>query len=181
MWFRRYPVGQRNIRTDRHTHTDIHITILRHRSSGRSNNTIAYIQSHRERIAPCDLSLIKNTRFRLPLISDIDISQRRVWQFEMRLNELITDLLLSINGKVWKLVKTWQKVTGWWFSSKLEMWANAQRDISPAEYRWRPLFKAAKFGWRPLLECSAVTLPRRETSWNLKGCPKLANRSDLNR
>jgi len=37
------------------------------------------------------------------------------------------------------------------------MWANAQRDGRPAEYRWRPLFNAAKFGWRPLLECSAVT------------------------
>jgi len=28
---------------------------------------------------------------------------------------------------------------------KLEMWANAQRDGRPAEYRWRPLFNAAKF------------------------------------
>jgi len=26
---------------------------------------------------------------------------------------------------------------------KLEMWANAQRDSRPAEYRWRPLFNAA--------------------------------------
>ena len=50
-------------------------------------------------------------------------------------------------------------------------------DTRPAEYRWRPLFNAAKFGWRPLLECRAVTLPRRETRWNLQGCPKLANRS----
>ena len=29
---------------------------------------------------------------------------------------------------------------------ELEMWANAQRDGPPAEYRWRPLFNAAKFG-----------------------------------
>ena len=29
---------------------------------------------------------------------------------------------------------------------KLEMWANAQRDGRPAEYRWRPVFNAAKFG-----------------------------------
>jgi len=29
---------------------------------------------------------------------------------------------------------------------KLEMWANVQRDGRPAEYRWRPLFNAAKFG-----------------------------------
>ena len=26
------------------------------------------------------------------------------------------------------------------------MWANAQRDGSPAKHRWRPLFYAAKFG-----------------------------------
>jgi len=30
--------------------------------------------------------------------------------------------------------------------NELEMWANAQRDGRPAEYRWRPLFNAAKFG-----------------------------------
>jgi len=30
---------------------------------------------------------------------------------------------------------------------KLErMWANAQRDGCPVEYRWRPLFNAPKFG-----------------------------------
>jgi len=59
------------------------------------------------------------------------------------------------------------------------MWANAQRDGRPAEYRWRPLFNAAKFGWHPLLECRAVMLPRRKTRWNLQGCHKLANRSQL--
>jgi len=42
---------------------------------------------------------------------------------------------------------------------------------------WRPLFNAANFGWRPLLECRAVTLPRRRTRWNLLGYPKSANRS----
>jgi len=26
------------------------------------------------------------------------------------------------------------------------MWASTQRDGRPAEYRWRPLFNAAKFG-----------------------------------
>ena len=31
-------------------------------------------------------------------------------------------------------------------SRQLEMWANAQRDGRPAEYKWRPLFNAAKFG-----------------------------------
>jgi len=57
------------------------------------------------------------------------------------------------------------------------MWANAQRDGRPAEYRWRPLFNAAKFGWRPLLEYRALMMPRRETRWNLLGCPQLANSS----
>ena len=45
--------------------------------------------------------------------------------------------------------------------TKLECGPNAQRDGRPAEYRWRPLFNAAKFSQRPLLEWRAVTLPRR--------------------
>jgi len=62
--------------------------------------------------------------------------------------------------------------------SDTRMWANAQRDGRPAEYRWCPLFNATKFGWRPLLECRAVTLPTKtQNRWNLQGCPKLANRS----
>jgi len=51
------------------------------------------------------------------------------------------------------------------------MWTISQRDGLPAEYRWRPLINAAKFGRRPLLECRAATLPRRESRWNLQGCP----------
>ena len=47
----------------------------------------------------------------------------------------------------------------------------------PAAHRWRPLFNAVKFGWRPLLQCRAVTLPRRETRWNYLGCPKITKRS----
>jgi len=42
------------------------------------------------------------------------------------------------------------------------MWANAQRDGRPAEYRSRPLLNAAVW-LTPILECRAVTLPRRET------------------
>jgi len=51
------------------------------------------------------------------------------------------------------------------FTTKLwitRMWANAQRDGRPAEYRWRHVLNAAKFGSRALLECRAVTLPTRE-------------------
>jgi len=36
------------------------------------------------------------------------------------------------------------------------MWANAQRDGRPAEYRWRPVLNAAKFGSVTLLKCRAV-------------------------
>ena len=56
--------------------------------------------------------------------------------------------------------------------SQTRMWANAQRDGHPVEYRWRPLFNTAKFGSSPLLQCRSLTLPRRETR-----CPKLTNRS----
>jgi len=39
------------------------------------------------------------------------------------------------------------------------MWANAQRDGRPAEYRWRPLLNAAKFCSCSVLKCRAVMLP----------------------
>ena len=85
---------------------------------------------------------------------------------------------------VWLLYSKWWSVKAVNSHTKIArykhsttMWASVQRDGRPAEYRWRPLFNAAKFGWRPILECRAVTLPRRETCWNLQGCPKLANRS----
>jgi len=51
-------------------------------------------------------------------------------------------------------------------TDKTRMWANAQRDGRPAEYRWRPLFNATRFGWRQLLDCRAVTLPRCESRWD---------------
>jgi len=69
------------------------------------------------------------------------------------------------------------KMDPWTTVNYTRMWADAQRDGRPAEYRWRPLFNATKFGWRPLLECRAVTPPRREISWSQLGCPKLTNRS----
>ena len=60
---------------------------------------------------------------------------------------------------------------------QLEMWANAQRDGRPAKYTGGALCSTPQCGWRPLVECRAVTLPRRETRWNLLGCPKLVKRS----
>jgi len=35
----------------------------------------------------------------------------------------------------------------------------------------------AKFGWPPSSDVDAITKPRRESGWNLLGCPKLANGS----
>ena len=46
---------------------------------------------------------------------------------------------------------------------KLEMWANAQRDGRPAEYRWHPLFNAAKFGWQ---RCSNAAKTRYPLKYN---------------
>jgi len=43
------------------------------------------------------------------------------------------------------------------------MWADAQHDGRPVEYRWRPLFNAAVWLTPTILECRAVMLPRRET------------------
>ena len=75
----------------------------------------------------------------------------------------------------------WSWTPKWNFSNGkadgTRMWANAQRDGCPVKYKWHPLSTAAKFGWGPLLECRAVMLPKRESRWNLQGCPKLANRS----
>ena len=62
------------------------------------------------------------------------------------------------------------------YKTKLEMWANAQRDVRPAECRWRPLFNAAVW-LTPTTTCRAVTMPRRESRLNLVGCPKPTKRS----
>ena len=55
------------------------------------------------------------------------------------------------------------------------MWDNTQRDDRRAEYRWRPLFNAAKF----LLDCRALTLPKRETVEICRGAPN--SPTDLSR
>jgi len=64
----------------------------------------------------------------------------------------------------------------WW--SKKELECGPMPNVMVA----RPniggaLCSTPQFGWRPLLDCRAVTLPRRDTRWNMMGCPKPANRS----
>jgi len=44
---------------------------------------------------------------------------------------------------------------------------------------WAPSVQRRKVWLTPITRCRAVTLPRRETSWNLQGCPKLLNRYQL--
>jgi len=60
--------------------------------------------------------------------------------------------------------------------SNTRMWAmpNVMAALSNIGYA---LCSTPQFGWRPLLDCCPVTLPKRETRWNLLGWPKLANRS----
>ena len=64
----------------------------------------------------------------------------------------------SMETEGWKCGQRRVEENGWHHlgvneqQMKTRMRANAQRDGHPAEYRWRPLFNAAKFGWRPLLE-----------------------------
>jgi len=95
----------------------------------------------------------------------------------------VLETLNLINGIVFVHIRYW--ASGWLHTfvsrkpgkSWTRMWTSEERDGHPAEYRWRPLFNAAKFGWLPLPECRSVTLSRRETRWNWLGCPKLPDRS----
>ena len=57
------------------------------------------------------------------------------------------------------------------------MWANAQCDGRPAEYRWRPLFNAAKFGMTPTTRVPCSNAAKTRKPLKFAGCPKLANRS----
>ena len=57
------------------------------------------------------------------------------------------------------------------------MWANAQHVMVALPNIGGALCSTLQIGWRPLPECRAITLPRRETRWNLEGCPKLTKRS----
>jgi len=57
------------------------------------------------------------------------------------------------------VVSIWKTISHLRSTQKTRMWANAQRDGRPAEYRWRRVLNAAKFGSRPLLQCRAVKLP----------------------
>jgi len=49
------------------------------------------------------------------------------------------------------------------------MWANAQHDGRPTEYRWHPVLNTAKSASCPLLDCRAVMLPIGERkTWRMQ-------------
>ena len=74
-----------------------------------------------------------------------------------------------------------------WPSARMQLWHeknNKQLECGPMPNVMAALpniggalCSTPQSGWHPLLECCAVMLPRRETRWNLQGCPKLANGS----
>ena len=47
----------------------------------------------------------------------------------------------------------------------------------PCRIQVAPSVQRRKVWLMPTTRCRAVTLPRRETRWNLQGCPKLTKRS----
>ena len=51
------------------------------------------------------------------------------------------------------------------------------RNVGQCPTWWSPSVQRRKVCLTPNTRCHEVTLPRRETSWNFQGCPKLANRS----
>jgi len=73
----------------------------------------------------------------------------------------------AVSWYLWLLIAyTISYLTMWKYSNThlTRMWAIAQRGGRPAEYRWRPVLNAAKFGSRQLLKCRAVTLPKYDSA-----------------
>jgi len=76
-------------------------------------------------------------------LGDISISNEDILDLEVSVNDW-TILCMKV---VHAIYHTFSDLQLEWPSNlhrnKLEMWANAQRDGRPAEYRWRPLFNAS--------------------------------------
>ena len=63
---------------------------------------------------------------------------------QKRMNQQISDFFKKYSEVRHRFVELFTGIRV--ILKKLEMSANAQRDGCPAEYRWCPLFNAAKFG-----------------------------------
>jgi len=57
------------------------------------------------------------------------------------------------------------------------MWANAQRDGRPAEYRWRPLFERRKVWLTPNTRVPCNKAAKTQNPLTFAGVPKLPDRS----
>jgi len=73
---------------------------------------------------------------RATINNPINLRCRRKLSYELNLEISLVSLQV-VNIQKWTVVM--QNYL------KTRMWANAQPDGRPAEYRWRPLFNAAKF------------------------------------
>jgi len=80
------------------------------------------------------LALLRLSLFAV-IIIHLSSSQDACSQYEQDLSQLQADVA-ELKTAIIHPPKT----------GKTRMWANAKRDGRPAEYRWRPLFNAAKFG-----------------------------------
>jgi len=61
-------------------------------------------------------------------------------------DKLFQNIPHRVHGKVLRKSAQGRRKIGGRKKDKTRMWANAQHDGRPAEYRWRPLFNVAKFG-----------------------------------
>jgi len=58
---------------------------------------------------------------------------------------------------------------------KIPLWGNSRQKCINSLPAQETAKHCAKFGWLPLSNITAVTKPRRESRWNLLGCPKPPN------
>jgi len=85
------------------------------------------------------------------------------------------DLICCWAGHAHRYRRTYGHLTAFniW---RLEMWANAQRDGRPAEYRWRPLFNAAVC-LTPTTRVPCSNAAKTRNPLKFAGVPKLTKRS----
>jgi len=75
-----------------------------------------------------------------------------------------------------------------WMQSEVCTWQNYVTEQKPPKSVYIYIYSIpaqetakhrVKFGWPPVNDVAAVTKLTRETRWNLLGCPKLTNRSQM--
>jgi len=79
--------------------------------------------------------------------------------------------------KIWNSYSAGFAITQWcsWFQVKTRNVDQCPTWWSPCWIQVAPSVQRRKVWLMPTTRCRAVMLPRRETSWNLQGYPKLVN------